>query len=279
MGPAMIFILVVFLFASSAYCLLRTRNICYFAPNVTTDNEKMVVAAHEINIWGWPSKMHEISYNRSQLREYWTIFLALISRYVLRDKSDWGNVVSALLAHVVSACLLFWLCSHYMSPFHSLLLSLLYASLLWPYYIAIYTGHILLSQALFIGALVSASAASILNERYLLLLAGVMIAMSFFSSSASRKYPVLFLVLLVGVFIRDSEFYWADMQQFLLYATISAIGIYLLLSLKESSCRVFIACHGYQSGSSSGCLEAFKHNPDPDPTILSVHFFWCAIFS
>ena len=86
-----------------------------------------------------------------------------------------------------------------MSTSHSLLLSLLYGSLLWPYYIAIYTGHILLSQAFFIGALVSASAASISNERVLLLLAGVMIAMSFFSSCIS-EIPYLFLVLLVGFF-------------------------------------------------------------------------------
>ena len=89
----MIFILVVFLFASSAYCLLRTRNICYFAPNVTTDNEKMVVFAHEINIWGWPSNArNKLQQKPTEVLDY---FLALISRYVLRDKSDWGNVCGA----------------------------------------------------------------------------------------------------------------------------------------------------------------------------------------
>ena len=110
----------------------------------------MILAAHEINCLAWPSRMHDISYNRSQLREYWTVFLAVVSRFIIHDKSDWGNVVLALIAHTVSAILLFWLASLYLSEMHAFLISMLYASLLWPYYISVYTGHILLSQAFFL---------------------------------------------------------------------------------------------------------------------------------
>ena len=85
------------------YSMIKTKKICFFSPKVTTDNEKMILAAHEINCWAWPSKMHDIAYNRSQLREYWTIFLVFVSRLIIRDKSDWGNVVLALIAHAISA--------------------------------------------------------------------------------------------------------------------------------------------------------------------------------
>ena len=42
------------------------------------DNEKMVLSANEISLKDLPSKMHDISFNRSQMREYWTIFLRVL---------------------------------------------------------------------------------------------------------------------------------------------------------------------------------------------------------
>ena len=167
---------------------------CFFAPNIKTDNEKMIMAAHEVDLCAWPSAMHDINYNRSQLREYWTLFLAVVSKYIIRDKSDWGNVTLALIAHLLSTFLLYALGSMYLGETHAVLLSLLYRSLLWPYYISIYTGHILLSQAFFLASLFCLAHASQYNQDYLLIWP-VRLLPSLFSSSASRKYPVLFLLL------------------------------------------------------------------------------------
>lgn len=174
--------------------------ICYFYPNVNTDNEKMVRASHEISLWNWPSRMHDLDYNRSQLREYWTICLSIVSRYILRTKSDHANVTLALLSHLVSVVLLFWLASMFLSELHSFMLASFYATMMWPYYISIYTGHILLSQAFFLGALLCFVNGWPTSNLYLCCLSGILISASFFSSSASRKYPILF-VLAISLFV------------------------------------------------------------------------------
>lgn len=204
------------------YSMIKTKKICFFSPKVTTDNEKMILAAHEINCWAWPSKMHDIGYNRSQLREYWTIFLFFVSRLIIRDKSDWGNVVLALIAHAISAILLFWLSSLYLREMHAFLISMLYASLLWPYYISIYTGHILLSQAFFLGSLLCIANASGQYANLLLLLAGLLITISFFSSSASRKYPILFVLVAGLSFAKEVDYILPNGQMLLLLFSISA---------------------------------------------------------
>jgi hypothetical protein len=174
--------------------------ICYFSPNVNTDNEKMVRASQEISLWNWPSRMHDLDYNRSQLREYWTICLSIVSKYILNTKSDHANVTLALLSQLVSVVLLFSLASRFLSEIHSLMLALFYATMMWPYYISIYAGHILLSQAFFLGALLCFVNGWPTGNIYTCFLSGILISASFFSSSASRKYPILF-VLAISLFV------------------------------------------------------------------------------
>lgn len=223
------------------YTMIKTRGICFFSPNINTDNEKMILAAHEIKFWAWPSKMHYIAYNRSQLREYWTIFLAVVSRLIIRDKSDWGNVVLALISHAVSTILLFWLASLYLTEMHAFLISMLYASLLWPYYISIYIGHILLSQAFFLGSLLCIANASGQYASLLLVFAGVLISISFFSSSASRKYPILFVLVAGFLFAKGIDYALPNGQMFLLLLSISVVvSVIATISLKKSMSAMLI---------------------------------------
>ena len=230
----MFLFLVLFILIVVVYSMMKTRQICFFSPKVTTDNEKMILAAHEIDFWAWPSKMHDITYNRSQLREYWTIFLAVVSRLIIRDRSDWGNVVLALIAHAVSTILLFWLASLYLKEMHAFLISMLYASLLWPYYISIYTGHILLSQAFFLGSLLCVASASGQYESLLIAMAGALVTISFFSSSASRKYPVLFVLVSGFLFAKEVDYILPNGQILLLLFSISvAISVILVMVLKK----------------------------------------------
>lgn len=237
----MFFFLVIFIFSAVGYCLVRTRDICFFAPDIKTDNEKMIMAAHEVNLCAWPSKMHDIHYNRSQLREYWTLLLAIVSKYIIRDKSDWGNVTLALIAHLLSTFLLYALGSMYLGEKHAVLLSLLYASLMWPYYISIYTGHILLSQAFFLASLFCAAHASQYNQDYLLILAGGLIAISFFSSSASRKYPVLFLLLVGLIFAKDFDYLMQNTELFFLIISVSlVISVFFAIVAKSFLTRMLM---------------------------------------
>ena len=80
-----------------------TKGICYFGPALSTDNEKIVKASSEINPLDWPSKMHSIKYNRSQLREYWTICLHYLGKIKKDNLSDHMNISLALIANSVSS--------------------------------------------------------------------------------------------------------------------------------------------------------------------------------
>ena len=75
-----LYIIILCSFVIHFLLIYLTKNVCYFGPFSRTDNEKIVKASNEIKILNWPSRMHSIKYNRSQLREYWTIFL-YISKY------------------------------------------------------------------------------------------------------------------------------------------------------------------------------------------------------
>ena len=58
-----------------------TIGVCYPTPKTSTDNEKMVQSASKISLFDWPSKMHSVARNRSQLREYWTLCLNILGRF------------------------------------------------------------------------------------------------------------------------------------------------------------------------------------------------------
>ena len=225
----MFFFLASTTFIFTLYNVIRTRGICYFGPNLQTDNEKMIWASNEISLSDWPSKMHDISYNRSQLREYWTICLKIVSRYIIGDKSDWGNVLLALVANMISTLLIFWLACLYLGELAAFLVAMLYATMLWPYYVSVYTGHILLSQALFLASLITLTIGLSDSSVLLLFASGFLIAASFFASSASRKYPMIF-TLIVAVFLARENGYTTPNNQMGLYYGLTA-AVFSFLSV------------------------------------------------
>lgn len=176
-----------------------TRGICYFAGNLRTDNEKVVRMATEIGFLRWPSRMHSLPYGRGQLREYWVLGLKLLMKVTRMKPSDHLNVTLALAANAVSAVAIFFIARHYFGDLAGLFGFSLYVTCVWPYHVAVYMGHVLLSQALFLlsvlALIMTGSVAG--AELPLYLVAGILIGMSFSSSSSSRKYPLLFLAALV----------------------------------------------------------------------------------
>lgn len=174
-----------------------TRGITYFG--VGTDNEKMVRAAAAYRFTSWPSQIHQHPWGRAQLRDLWVVTLAIVQR-VRRDReSDHPNVVLALTANAVASVLLFDVCRAYWSIPAAVVVTLLYLTSCWPYQIAMYMGHVLLSfMFLLLAVLCLQQTESVMwpTAGCWYGLSGAVIGLSVFSSSASRKCLPLYLGVL-----------------------------------------------------------------------------------
>jgi hypothetical protein len=182
-----------------------TKGICYFGPALTTDNEKIVKASSVINPLSWPSKMHSIEYNRSQLREYWTICLHYLGIVKKDNLSDHMNVSLALIANSVTSILIFFVFKILFGNDIAFIIFLLYLTSQWPYHVAMYMGHIHLAQMFFLVSVLLLLLTSYVNFTaaiFLFFLGGIFSFVSFFSSSASRKYPPMSFIALLYM-LRD----------------------------------------------------------------------------
>lgn len=154
--------------------------------------------AQEVKLLQWPSKMHVIPYGRGQLREYWVLALHLASFFHPSKISDHINIILALTANLFSTLLIYLIAAKHTDAVSAALICLVYSTSLWPIQVALYLGHVILAQSLFLGAiLVLIEGKTILITSYF---AGILCGASFVSSSASRKYLPWFLFIFVGVY-------------------------------------------------------------------------------
>lgn len=177
-----------------------TRGVFFFTGHNSSDNEKMVRMASEIRFWDWPSKMHSISYGRGQLREYWVLGLNLIRRFFKNKISDHLNIVLALFSNLISSILIYFIGSNYFSREVGFIVALFYITSFWSYEVAIFMGHIHLAQMFILFSIYFiqlTEAASFQHQLLLFFFAGLFYAISFASSSASRKYLPLALAALI----------------------------------------------------------------------------------
>ena len=200
-----IFLIFIVLFSIffSYKIIFDTKDVCYFAPSAKTDNGKMVQAANKVSVFNWPSYMHSIPGNRGQLREYWVLSLSILGKIKKDNFSDHMNVTLALLSNAISIVLIYFIFSNYFGDNVAIIVTLMYATSFWPYHVAIFMGHIHLSQMFFLLSVIFIQNYSSLSVTYslsMIFFAGVFVAMSFFSSSASRKYPPMALVALIFEF-------------------------------------------------------------------------------
>ena len=195
------YILIFLLPALFAWKLIHdTRGVCYFIGSLSTDNEKVVRASSEISILDWPSKMHSIDYNRSQLREYWTIFLHLLGKIKGDNLSDHMNITLSLIANCISSILIFFIFKNLFGIEIGFIIFLLYVTSFWPYYVSLYMGHVYLAQMFFLISVLFLQLTGYVDfifANIFFFMSGIFAFVSFFSSSASRKYPpILFIALL-----------------------------------------------------------------------------------
>jgi hypothetical protein len=236
------FMVLSFLFCSTF--LYLTRDITFFGNGTgedrsRTDQEKMLEATKAYNFFSWPSKMHNIEYNRAQLREVWFIFVFIISR-ILKKNNEFVNVFLSTLSHFFSSALIFLIINSYFDYNTALVVSLLYLTSLWTYQVAIYFGHVIFSQLWFLLSVYFLTLYNFHDPRYnffISFFSGFFISVCFYSSSASRKFPpITFLIFLyLNIFELNSLKFsnYSNYFLFVLALTLAvAILIYFFLKLK-----------------------------------------------
>ena len=204
-----------------------TKGVCYLGPSVSTDNEKIVLSSTKIKFFDWPCRMHEDIKNRSQLREYWTIFLYIIGLFRKKYKfSEHLPISASLLSNCLSSILVYFIFSNYFNdPIIGLVISLLYITTFWPYHCAVYWGHLHLSQMFFLFSILFLQFAE-KGYFFMFLISGLFTGISYFSSTASRKFPILMFLALgyslrenihdIDIIINNSKTYFISFIFFLL---------------------------------------------------------------
>ena len=193
------FLIIIFCLSLIPLVLLgyMSKDTSFFLPNNLTDNEKMLRAAKIINIFDWPSKMHQIKFNRSQYREYWTIMCSTLMKIFKNQKNDFVTIILGLLANFFSTILIYFIFSNYFDQTIGLIASLIYLTSFWSYHICLFIGHVVLSQMFFLLSILFLQLTNdqtIFIQLFLFALAGSFSVISFASSSASWKYPPLALI-------------------------------------------------------------------------------------
>lgn len=176
------------------------KDLPFFLPNNLTDNEKMLKAAKNLNILGWPSKMHAIENNRSQSREYWTIICSILIKLIKNQKNDFVTICLGLLSNSASTILIYFIFTNYFDQTIGLIACLLYVTSFWSYHICLFIGHVVLAQLFFLVSILFLQFANLqINglEYLFFFLSGIFMMISFASSSASLKYPPLIIFALL----------------------------------------------------------------------------------
>lgn len=179
------------------FTLKKSSKIHFFSKGLTTDNAKMIQSAREFKLHAWPSKMHSERWARNQLREVWVIFLAILIQKFRCKPNERTNIALGLLSHAVSALMIFFITSQFANEIFAFLIAGIYFMSSWSFQVALYLGHVLLANMFFLIAIYFMIV--FFKHDVLLALVGssIAIALSFFSSSASRKYPYMWVATLL----------------------------------------------------------------------------------
>ena len=196
--------------------IFHARDITFFGRGIQpdrngkftmTDQEKMILATQKLNLFYWPSKIHSIENARAQLREVWAFLINVITK-LLKSKDEIINVSLSLISNFGCGILIYQILNIYFSNSVAFLGAALYITSIWPYQIALYFGHILLSQFFFLLSIYSLSLMNLYPElSYLFLfISGFLLIVCFSSSSASRKYPPIIIFFLIFQLFENLSF-------------------------------------------------------------------------
>ena len=174
-----------------------TAGILFLGSN--TDSEKQVRAAAHSREWVWPSDMHKYAAGKARMKDAGVLGLALMQRLLRNFKSEYPLTVWCIVAHSISAVLIFLVASRYWSMGVGGLLFALYLTSFWPYQIILGGGYQGVAQMfLLISAFCFQRAeAGFLPGSFWYLAGGMAVGFMMFSSASGRKY----IPLVVGAFL------------------------------------------------------------------------------
>lgn len=236
--PVFIYFLVFILsILFSLKILLDTSEVCFLGPHGRSDNEKMILAAKKINFFSWLSNIHSIKLEnnvvpRAELREYWVLCISLLLKLYKNKSTDHPSVLLSLIANFFSLILIFTILKNYFNLECGILGFLFYLTMFWPYAKALHKGHLLLSQMFFLLSVLCLQYTNLNHlylELFLYFLSGVFIFMSFSSSSASRKFPIILFFALIYSF---EEYFVFSIKNFYFFCFLF-IFVFLLLKLHK----------------------------------------------
>ena len=138
-------ILVVLVAIFSIKVFKDTRGITFFAPNVRTDNEKMLRVASELGNHGlinWPGSIHNLNdgKGRAELREFWIIFISFIQKLLPKEKklTEHVNITLSIISHSVSTLLIYSISDYFIPSYYAFLISTIYLFSTWCTEVVLY---------------------------------------------------------------------------------------------------------------------------------------------
>ena len=174
-----------------------TREMSFFGTN--TDNQKHVRAAARSVFWKWPSDMHKYAKGKSYMKDVGLLGVALMQRLFRDRTSEHPMTMVCIVAHLLSAVLVFLVACAYGSLPVARFVFLLYLTSFWPYQIILWGGYHLLAQLFLLMAVFCLQKVG--TESTVLSLwwvgAGGALGLMLFSSASGRKY----LPLIAGAFL------------------------------------------------------------------------------
>lgn len=208
----------------------KTKNITYFNKKLSTDNEKMIETASLINLNTWPSKMHEIDFSRGQLREVWVLALSIMLKIFKFEKSERTNIGLSLISHWFNVLIVYQIAINFISLNEAVVFSLIYLSSAWTYQVALYLGHVIFSQTWALISILLLIYHFKFTEIFYLFFSAICIALSFFSSSASRKYPYFWVSLLVlfDQFFDTYKYFGVTQNLEILYLVVVIVLVFIV---------------------------------------------------
>jgi hypothetical protein len=178
-----------------------SKDLPFFISGITTDNEKILIAASKIKIFDWPSKMHSIEnigeQARCHSREYWAIVCSIFLKIFKKSKNDYVTLLIGLFSNFFCTILIYLIFSNYFNENIGLIASLIYLTSFWTFHVILFIGHVILSQMFFLLGILFTQIAhdqSLNLQLILYFFAGSLTFISFQSSSASMKYPPLAII-------------------------------------------------------------------------------------
>ena len=215
-----------------------------------TDNEKILFNAKKYKIFAWPSSMHDMPFNRAQLREFWFLAVSIISKIFMKS-NDIIIVSLSLLSNFISIIFIFLIFNHLFNQETAFIVTLFYLTSLWPYQISFYVGHILFSQVWFLFSIFILTLHQIYDLQFIsFFLAGAFLVLCFASSSSSRKFPPLIIALfffinIENIFVFNFEYFLDRIENIFIFFLISFTIIYLLNQIVNKKLNFYINSKNY----------------------------------